>query len=101
MSRLNIFFGHFSELRSTAIKSLFIYLGVFIALVPFANEIYSFFSKPLLDQLVSLNGLIISTKLAATFIVPIKICAYCALIISLPLILFQVWKFVSPVTIQK
>ena len=95
MSRLHIFFGHFSELRSTAMKSLFIYLGVFIALVPFSNEIYSFFSKPLLDQLVLLNGTIISTKLAATFIVPIKICAYCALIISLPLILFQVWKFVS------
>ena len=96
MSRLNIFFGHFSELRSTAIKSLFIYLSAFIVLAPFANEIYSFFSKPLLDQLVLLNGSIISTKLTATFIVPIKICAYCALIISLPLIFFQIWKFVSP-----
>ena len=96
MSRLNIFFGHFSELRLTAIKSAFIYLIFFIIMMPFANEIYYFFSQPLLDQLTLLNGSVISTKLTATFVVPFKITAYCALIISLPLIFFQIWKFVSP-----
>ncbi len=96
MSRLNIFFGHFSELRLTAIKSVFIYLIFFIVMMPFANEIYYFFSQPLLDQLTLLNGSVISTKLTATFVVPFKITAYCALIITLPLIFFQIWKFVSP-----
>lgn len=96
MSRLNIFFGHFLELRSTLIKSLVIYLIVFLAMMPFANEIYYFFSQPLLDQLILLNGSVISTKLTATFIVPFKITAYCALIISLPFIFGQIWNFVSP-----
>jgi sec-independent protein translocase protein TatC len=96
VSRLNIFFGHFLELRSTLIKSLFIYLIVFLAMMPFANEIYYFFSQPLLDQLTSLNGSIISTKLTSTFIVPFKITAYCALIISLPFIFLQIWNFISP-----
>jgi len=96
VSRLNIFFGHFLELRSTLIKSLVIYLIVFLAMMPFANEIYYFFSQPLLDQLILLNGSVISTKLTATFIVPFKITAYCALIISLPFIFGQIWNFVSP-----
>ena len=96
MSRLNIFFGHFSELRLTSIKSVFIYLIFFIVMMPFANEIYYFFSQPLLDQLTLLNGSVISTKLTATFLVPFKLTAYCALIISLPPIFFQIWKFISP-----
>ena len=100
MSRLNIFFGHFLELRSTLIKSLFIYLIVFLAMMPFANEIYYFFSQPLLDQLTSLNGSIISTKLTSTFIVPFKITAYCALIISLPFIFFKFGILFLPVYIK-
>ena len=96
MSRLSIFFGHFLELRSTLIKSLVSYLIVFIAMMPFANEIYYFFSEPLLAELASLNGTVISTKLTSTFIVPFKITAYCALIISLPFLFIQTWNFVSP-----
>ena len=96
MSRLNIFFGHFLELRSTLIKSLVSYLIVFIAMMPFANEIYYFFSEPLLAELALLNGTMISTKLTSTFIVPFKITAYCALIISLPFLFIQTWNFVSP-----
>ena len=96
MSKLNIFFGHFSELRSTLIKSLFIYLIIFIGMMFFSNEIYYFFSEPLLSQLIAVNGSIISTKLSATFLVPFKITAYCALIVSLPFIFLQIWNFVSP-----
>lgn len=96
MSKFNIFFGHFSELRLTLIKSLFIYLFIFIGMMFFSNEIYYFFSEPLLNQLIAFNGSLISTKLTATFLVPFKITAYCALIVSLPFIFFQVWNFVSP-----
>jgi sec-independent protein translocase protein TatC len=62
----------------------------------FANEIYNFFSQPLLNQLILLDGSLISTKLTATFLVPLKITAYSALIVSLPFIFFQIWNFVSP-----
>ena len=97
MTRLNIFFGHFLELRSTLIKSLIIYLVVFFAMMPFANEIYYFFSQPLLSQLVELNGSVISTKLTATFIVPFKITAFCALIVSLPFIFGQIWVYLGSI----
>lgn len=96
MSRLNIFFGHFLEFRSTLIKLLITYFIIFLAMMPFANEIYYFFSEPLLAELISLNGTVISTKLTSTFIVPFKITAYCAFITSLPFLFFQIWYFISP-----
>ena len=96
MGKLNIFFGHFSELRLTLIRALFIYLFIFVLMMFFANEIYNFFSQPLLNQLILLDGSLISTKLTATFLVPLKITAYSALIVSLPFIFFQIWNFVSP-----
>ena len=96
MSRLNIFFGHFLEFRSTLIKLLITYFIIFLAMMPFANEIYYFFSEPLLAELMVSNGTVISTKLTSTFIVPFKITAYCALLISLPFLFFHIWNFVSP-----
>jgi sec-independent protein translocase protein TatC len=96
VSRLNIFFGHFLEFRSTLIKLLITYFIIFLAMMPFANEIYYFFSEPLLAELISLNGTVISTKLTSTFIVPFKITAYCAFITSLPFLFFQIWYFISP-----
>jgi len=96
VSRLNIFFGHFLEFRSTLIKLLITYFIIFLAMMPFANEIYYFFSEPLLAELMVSNGTVISTKLTSTFIVPFKITAYCALLISLPFLFFHIWNFVSP-----
>jgi len=90
------FFHNFKELRWSLIKSFLILIGIFFLLFPFANEIHHFFAKPLLIQMQSENASIISTKLTATFIVPFKITLFCAFIISLPLIFWQIWLFVSP-----
>ena len=90
------FFHNFKELRWSLIKSFLILIGIFLLLFPFANEIYHFFAKPLLLQMQSENASIISTKLTATFIVPFKITLFCAFIVSLPLIFWQIWLFVSP-----
>lgn len=69
---------------------------IFISLFPFSNEIYQFFALPLINQLSIVNGSLISTKLTATFIAPFKITLFVAFIISLPLIFFQIWKFIGP-----
>ncbi|MDG2252766.1 MAG: twin-arginine translocase subunit TatC [Methylophilaceae bacterium] len=90
------FSQNFKELRWVLIKSFLILVAIFLLLFPFANEIYYFFAKPLLIQMQSVNASIISTKLTATFIVPFKITLFCAFLISLPLIFWQIWLFVSP-----
>ncbi len=90
------FFEQFLELRSSLVKSLIIFIAILIALIPFSNDIYGFFSEPLLRQLLAFDGSLISTKLSATFIVPLKITAFVAFIISYPMIFYQIWTFVSP-----
>ena len=101
MSKYQNFLFHFVELRSTLIKSFFCFGFIFVSIAPFSNDIYNFFAEPLLSQLEYLNGSIIATKLTATFIVPFKITAFVALLTSLPLIFFQIWKFIAPGLFKK
>jgi sec-independent protein translocase protein TatC len=90
------FLSQLAEFRSVLIKSLLFFLLIFIIMTPFANNFYNFFAEPLLIQLEILSGSIISTKLTATFVVPFKITAFISLLISLPIIFFQIWYFISP-----
>ena len=90
------FFLHFKELRWALIKSFVIFIGIFLLMLPYANEIYHFMAEPLLMEMQTHNASIISTKLTATFIVPFKITFFFAFITSLPIIFIQIWLFVSP-----
>ena len=96
MKKQTLFLSHFKDLRTVLINSSIIFLVIFISLFPFSNEIYQFFALPLINQLLIVNGSLISTKLTATFIAPFKITLFVAFIISLPLIFFQIWKFIGP-----
>lgn len=96
MKKQTLFLSHFKDLRAVLINSSIIFLVIFISLFPFSNEIYQFFALPLINQLSIVNGSLISTKLTATFIAPFKITLFVAFIISLPLIFFQIWKFIGP-----
>ncbi len=90
------FFEQLFVLRTSLVKSLLIYLAVFIVLIPFSANIYNFFSEPLLRELLIFDGSMISTKLSATFIIPLKITAFIAFIIAYPMIFYNIWTFVSP-----
>ena len=96
MSLKKNFFEQLIELRTSLIKSLLIFIAFFVVLIPFSGDIYIFFSDPLLQKLLVSDGSIISTKLSATFLVPFKITALVAFILSYPIIFFQIWSFVSP-----
>ena len=96
MKKQTLFLSHFKDLRTVLINSSIIFLVIFNSLFPFSNEIYQFFALPLINQLSIVNGSLISTKLTATFIAPFKITLFVAFIISLPLIFFQIWKFIGP-----
>lgn len=68
---------------------------VFIALFPFANNIYSLLAAPLLNKL-PLGGQMIATGVTTPFFVPIKVAMMTAFLVSLPHTLYQVWAFVAP-----
>ncbi|MEO6173100.1 MAG: twin-arginine translocase subunit TatC [Arenimonas sp.] len=86
--------SHLIELRSRLVKALMSLSIVFVALIAFANDIYYLMAKPLLDDLH--GGKLIATAPLGAFTVPLKCAFFAALMISMPVMLYQVWAFVAP-----
>tara|TARA_Y100001935_G_C17230946_1_gene470384 strand:+ start:135 stop:851 length:717 start_codon:yes stop_codon:yes gene_type:complete len=89
------FFGHLQELRSRILKSLVVILVCFLGLVYFSNDIYLTLSKPLLSFLPG-NSSMIATEVASPFMAPLKLTFFTSLLLSMPFLLNQIWKFIAP-----
>ena len=89
------FVGHLIELRNRLMKALLSILLIFIALVYFANDIYSFVAAPLIANLPS-TATMIATDVTSPFIAPFKLTLFVALFAAIPMILHQVWSFIAP-----
>lgn len=89
------FISHLIELRSRLLKIVVGLIVVFVALFPFANNIYALLAAPLLGKL-PMGGQMIATGVTTPFFVPMKVAMMAAFLISLPHTLYQVWAFVAP-----
>ncbi|HET7612189.1 MAG TPA: twin-arginine translocase subunit TatC [Rhodanobacteraceae bacterium] len=88
-------FSHLLELRSRLLKAIACVIVVLACLVPFANRLYAWLAEPLVERL-PLGAHLIATQVASPFITPLKLAFYAALFISMPVIVYQLWAFVSP-----
>ena len=89
------FLGHLQELRSRILKSLIVILVCFLSLIYFSNDIYLLLSEPLLSFLPH-NSSMIATEVASPFLTPLKLTFYVSLLVSMPFLLNQVWRFIAP-----
>jgi sec-independent protein translocase protein TatC len=89
------FIAHLVELRNRLLRVVVCVLVVFLAMSPFANEIYSYMAKPLMVHLPA-NSSMIAIDVASPFFIPFKLTLVAAVFISVPLILYQFWAFVAP-----
>ena len=89
------FLGHLQELRSRILNSLIVILVCFLGLIYFSNDIYLLLSEPLLSFLPS-NSSMIATEVASPFLTPLKLTFYVSLLISMPFLLNQIWRFIAP-----
>lgn len=87
--------AHLVELRTRLIRALVVVLAIFLALMPFSDQLYSAIARPLIDVL-PLNSSMIATEVASPFLVPFKLTAFLALFIGMPYVLYQAWAFVAP-----
>lgn len=87
--------AHLAELRNALLKAIVAVLLVFLALMPFANRLYSLLAKPLLKHLPA-NASMIATDVAAPFFAPFKLTFVVALFIAIPYVLYQIWGFIAP-----
>jgi sec-independent protein translocase protein TatC len=87
--------SHLLELRSRLLRSVLAVSLVFLALIPFANPIYTALAQPLLHSLPA-GGQLIATEITAPFMVPFKLSFFAALMVAMPYVLYQLWAFVAP-----
>ena len=82
------------ELRSRAFKALLCLLGVFLALLPFADQVFQVVARPLMDAMPEGSSMI-SKQVASPFLTPMKTAFWVALFATMPFILYHVWKLVD------
>lgn len=86
---------HLLELRSRLLKSVMAVFAVFLCLFYFANDIYFFVSEPLRASLPE-GSTMIATEVASPFLAPFKLTIVLSLFLAIPVILHQIWGFISP-----
>lgn len=90
------FIEHLEELRYRLIVCLVsVLVGTVVAYI-FKEEIFRFISAPLLKVLPPGEQQLIFTGLLEAFVVYLKASFFTGLMISVPVILYQIWAFVSP-----
>jgi len=87
--------SHLIELRDRVVRMVVVVLVVFLALFPFANDLYTAVSGPLRASLPA-GSTMISTKPIDPFLIPFKLSLQLAIFIAVPFILYQFWAFVAP-----
>ena len=86
---------HLIELRDRLLRVVLVVAVVFVALVPFANILFSLLSGPLMAHMPEGSSMI-AIEVASPFLIPFKLTLFLALFISIPYVLYQLWSFVAP-----
>ena len=89
------FLEHLVELRSRLLKASVAVLLVLLVLLPFSRKLYALLAAPLTAVLPEGSSMI-AIDVASPFLTPFKLALLLALIISIPVVLYQLWAFVAP-----
>ncbi|MBA2689485.1 MAG: twin-arginine translocase subunit TatC [Burkholderiales bacterium] len=89
------FISHLMELRDRLVRSLIAVGLVFVCLFPFASQLYDLLASPMMHALPE-GTKMIATGVVTPFFVPVKITLMVALLIAMPILLYQTWAFVAP-----
>lgn len=92
--------GHLLELRSRLLKGVLAVIVVFVALLPFANQIYARLTAPL-SAVLPAGTQLVAIEVASPFFIPIKVAFFVAVMLSMPALIYQAWAFVAPGLYEK
>lgn len=86
---------HLLELRNSMTKGILAILVAFLALFPFANELYTYISEPL-TRFLPAGTSMIATGVASPFLTPFKLSLVLGVYVAMPVLLYQAWRFIAP-----
>ncbi len=87
--------SHLVELRSRLLRAVISVLVLVVLMFPFAGDIYTLVAKPVLENLSQSNSMI-ATGVLSPFLTPFKLVIVLAVMLSMPIIMYQIWAFVAP-----
>jgi sec-independent protein translocase protein TatC len=87
---------HLTELRSRLLKCTIAVLVLGVASLIFARPIFGLLMRPVLDALPPEGRSLIYTSGIEEINVLMKVGVYCGIFLTTPVILWQIWGFVSP-----
>jgi sec-independent protein translocase protein TatC len=89
------FVSHLIELRDKLIRIVIAVLVIFLALFPFANDVYSIIAEPIIASMPADSGMI-AIGVISPFLTPLKMALILAIYIAMPYLLYQIWSFIAP-----
>ena len=87
--------SHLLELRSRLLRSVAALILVFLALMPFSQRLYAWLALPLLSRLPP-GAKLVAIDVSSPFLVPVKLTFLTAIVLAMPMIIYQLWAFVAP-----
>ena len=87
--------NHLLELRSRLLKVIALFAALSAIGIPFAADIYEVVALPL-NQLLPAGSTMIATEVSSPFMAPLKLVLYLALLLTMPLLFYQTWTYMSP-----
>lgn len=87
--------SHLVELRDRLLRGILAILLIAVCLLPFANDLYLILSEPLLKHLPESSSMI-ATEVASPFLAPFKLALTTAMLLAMPVLLYQLWAFIAP-----
>jgi sec-independent protein translocase protein TatC len=92
------FFDHLSELRKRLVYSMVAILGGTLAGLRFSMDVYHWLARPMMNALREhhLEERLIFTSPTGAVNMYIKVALYLGVVISSPIVLYQIWLFIAP-----
>lgn len=86
---------HLLELRSRLLRALLAVGVVLLVLAPFARTLFAWLAEPLMRHLPE-GASMIAIDVASPFLTPFKLVLILALLLAMPVVIYQLWAFVAP-----
>ena len=85
---------HLIELRGALLRSVIAIMIFFAVLFPFADDIYTFISAPIVQAIPGSS--LIAIGVISPFLTPLKMSLILAIYVAMPYLLYQIWSFTAP-----
>ena len=87
--------SHLLELRDRLLRALVAVAIAFLPMVFYSNDLFTFVAQPLIAKLPQGSNLI-ATGVMSPFTTPFKLSLFAALLLAMPVVIYQLWAFVAP-----